>query len=122
MEPEIYQVIVNNMGVKPAGSIAKEALDKSAALFEEIYPDTAEQLKNGSYVDDLRVVDESDVALKERTKEADEILDHAGMKVHRWIYSGETAANVELGNITKLNISGGLSRVNPSMDFHSGMI
>ena len=64
MELEIYQVIVNNMGVKPAGSIAKEALDKSAALYEEIYPDTAEQLKNGSYVDDLGVVEESDEALK----------------------------------------------------------
>ena len=46
-------------------------------------------------------MEESDEALKDRTKEVDEILDHAGMKVHRWIYSGESAANVELGNITE---------------------
>ena len=101
-EPEIYQVIVNNMGIKPAGSIAKEAMDKSTDLFEEEYPNTAEQLKNGSYVDDLGVVEESRKSLKERTREADEILDHAGMKVHRWIYSGEEDADdVKLGNITE---------------------
>merc|ERR1711905_98689 len=100
MEPEIYQVIVNNMGIKPAGSIAEEAMDKSTDLFEEEYPNTAEQLKNGSYVDDLGVVEESRETLRERTQEADEILDHAGMKVHRWIYSGESAGSVEMGNIT----------------------
>ena len=44
-DPEIFQVIVNNMGVKPAGSIAKAALDKSAEVFKTMYPDTAEQLK-----------------------------------------------------------------------------
>ena len=88
------------MGIKPTGSIAKEAMDKSADLFEETYPNTAEQLKNGSYVDDLGVVEESREELRERTREADEILEHAGMKVHKWIYSGEDADSVELGNIT----------------------
>ena len=57
-EPETYQVVVNNMGVKPAGSIAKMALDKSADVFNETYPTTAEQLKEGSYLDDLGVMDE----------------------------------------------------------------
>ena len=46
------------------------------------------------------MVEESDEALRERTQEADEILKHAGMKVHKWIYSGEEADSVELGNIT----------------------
>merc|ERR1712237_82316 len=99
-EPEMYRVVVNNMGIKPACSIAKEAMDKSAELFEDVYPNTAEQLKTGSYVDDLGVVDESDEALKERTQEADEILKHVGMKVPKWLYSGEEADSVELGNIT----------------------
>ena len=99
-DPEIFQVIVNNMGVKPAGSIAKSALDKSAKVFEKMYPDTAKQLKDGSYVDDLGVMEETMEALKQRTKEADEILDHAGMKVHKWIYSGESAGSIEMGNLT----------------------
>ena len=88
------------MGVRPAGSIAKSALDKSAEVFEEMYPDTAEQLKNGSYVDDLGVVEETMEALRQRTQEADEILDHAGIKVHKWIYSRESAGSIELGNYT----------------------
>ena len=46
------------------------------------------------------MVKENGVELRERTKEADVILDHAGMKVHKWIYSGEDADSVELGNIT----------------------
>ena len=45
-EPETYQVICNNMGVKPAGSIAKTALDKSANIHAEVYPETSQQLKD----------------------------------------------------------------------------
>merc|ERR1712030_7798 len=69
-EPEMYQVVVNNM---PAGSIAMVAMDKSAELFEDVYPNTAEQLKNGSYVDDLGVVEESSEPLRERTRDADDV-------------------------------------------------
>ena len=42
-EPEMYCVVVNNMGIKPAGSIAKEAMDKSADLFEDKYPNIRAQ-------------------------------------------------------------------------------
>ena len=52
-DPETYQVVRNNMGVKPSGSIAKTALDLSADKYEEKYPSTAQQLKDKSYVDDL---------------------------------------------------------------------
>ena len=37
-EPETYQVLVNNIGVKPAGAIASLALQKSADLFEPRFP------------------------------------------------------------------------------------
>ena len=83
IKPETYQVICNNMGVKPGSSIAKTALDKSADTFIKIYPSMAQQLKDGSYVDDLGVTAEQLPSLKESTKEADEILGHAGMSVHK---------------------------------------
>ena len=98
-DPETYQVVVNNMGVKPAGSITKMALDKSVDMFNKMYPVTAEQLKEGSYVDDLGVVDKDMPALMQRTEEADEILAHAGMLVHKWIYSKESGT-VDMGNLT----------------------
>ena len=34
---EDYQVVVNNIGVKPSGSISKTALYKSADIFQEMY-------------------------------------------------------------------------------------
>ena len=46
-KPEMYQVKVNNIGVKPSGSIVMTVLDKSADTFQDMYPDTVEQLKKG---------------------------------------------------------------------------
>ena len=51
-------------------------------------------------MDDLAAVEESMPALKERTAKADKILEHAGMEVHKWIYSKEEGETVELGNMT----------------------
>ena len=52
-QPKTYQVIVNNIGVKPAGAIATLALRKSTEVFDTQYPVTARQLREKSYVDDL---------------------------------------------------------------------
>ena len=95
--------ICNNMGIKPAGSIAKTALDLSADKFKEIYPATSQQLKDSSYVDDLGVTDKQLDSLKERTNEAVKILADAGMKVHKWIYSREDMEtdSVEWGNLAE---------------------
>ena len=50
---ETYQVVVNNIGVKPAGAIATLALQKSSDMHRDKFPITAVQLKKKSYVDDL---------------------------------------------------------------------
>ena len=52
-EPEVYQVVVNNIGVKPAGAIATRAFHMSAEMHEDQFPETARMLKEQSYVDDL---------------------------------------------------------------------
>ena len=82
-DPETYQVVRNNMCVKPLGSIAKTALDLSADKYAVMYPSMAQQLKDKSYVDDLGVTDEQLDSLKQRTVEADEIIADAGMQVHK---------------------------------------
>ena len=81
--PETLQVIVNNVGVKPAGAIATTALYKSADVFEERFPETVEQIKNQSYVDDIRLTNLDDEKLARKTQQVDEILNHANMKVKR---------------------------------------
>ena len=52
-EADTYQVLVNNIGVKPAGAIATLALQNSAEIFSSKYPLTTEQLVKKSYVDDI---------------------------------------------------------------------
>ena len=83
-DPLVYQVVVNNIGVKPAGCIATLALYKSADHFQEKYPATRRQLKDNSYVDDLGLTGKNRSELKKRTQEADEILAHANMKIRSW--------------------------------------
>ena len=86
--PDTYQVTVNNIGVKPAGTIATLCLQKSSDLHRDQYPDTAKQLIDRSYVDDLGITASTRQILMKRTYEADQILKHAGMKVKGWTYSG----------------------------------
>ena len=96
-EPETYMVLVNNMGIKPAGSIAATALYNSCNEFSTKYPVTSEEIKDSSYVDDLGLTAEDKVSQRKKCKEADEILEHANMKVHKWIVSGDLEDPVEIG-------------------------
>ena len=48
-----FQVVVNNIGVKPAGAIASLALQKSSEVFSQDFPITSRQLVEKSYVDDI---------------------------------------------------------------------
>ena len=51
-EPITYQVLVNNIWVKPGGAIITVALQKSAAMLEQEFSETASQVVKESYVDD----------------------------------------------------------------------
>ena len=60
-------------------------------------PVIADQIKEKSCVDDLCVTEESCDSLRQRTKEADEILEHANMKVKNWIVSRDDKDPVKIG-------------------------
>ena len=79
--PETLQVIMNNIGVKPAGAIANTSMYKSAYYFKDRFPENVRQLKNQSYEDDIGLTDSDDEKLAEKTKPADEVLNHANRKV-----------------------------------------
>ena len=101
---ETYQVVVNNIGVKPAGAIATVALRKSADEFQIKYPITAVQLRNRSYVDDLGLSASSLAMLKQRTQEADEILGHANMHVKKWTMSGDRNREIKVGETAEVGL------------------
>ena len=103
LEPKIYQVVVNNIGVKPAGAIAALALQKSSDMHAKDFPITSEQLKRKSYVDDLGITAKDMKTLKQQTYKADLVLKHANMKVKRWVYSGDTLASpVDVGEVSSV--------------------
>ena len=52
-QPDVYVMERVNMGDSPAPAISTEAVYKTANLFQEESPETAEMLKRTSYVDDL---------------------------------------------------------------------
>ena len=54
---ETFQVIVNNIGVKLAGLVAKIALYKSAKSFVDRFLEVVEQLKSQIYVDHIGLTD-----------------------------------------------------------------
>ena len=104
-EPSTYQVVVNNIGVKPAGAIATVALQKSCDVFSSTFPVTSLQIKNKSYVDDLGLSANTKEALKKRIAEADQILKHANMHVKKWVTSGETSTKeIEVGNTEDMTL------------------
>ena len=51
--PEIYVSQVNNFGLKPAGPVASIALNLTADMCGEMYPEAAKAIKKCNYVDDL---------------------------------------------------------------------
>ena len=106
-EPQTHQVAVNNIGVKPAGAIAAVALHKSTEAHRQDFPETAEQIKESSYVDDLGLTAVSKEDLMRKTKEANQILQHAGMRVKKWICSGDHQGLVEVGELRECSSAEG---------------
>ena len=53
------------------------------------------QIKQQSYIDNIWLTDLDVGRLAEKTQQADKILEHANMKVKRWIVSGDSQGEVE---------------------------
>ena len=105
-EASTHQVLVNNIGVKPAGAIATLALQNSAEVFSNKYPLTTDQLIKKSYVDDIGLTEKTLKSLKLRTKDADVVLEHANMYIKRWTYSGDMqASDVTMGEAAEVVLS-----------------
>ena len=90
-------VKVNNIGIKPSGCIATSALEKTCDMFSEKYPETSEELKDQSYVDDVGLGAPTIAELEQKVKEADEIFEAGGMKCKGWRFSHKARDEVEFG-------------------------
>ena len=95
--PKTYAVVRNNFGVKPANCIATSALHKSADKFSEIYPVASKEVKEQTYVDDALIAARNKEEAIVKTRQFDEILDHADMPNKGWLYSGDESNALPIG-------------------------
>ena len=102
--PDVYIIQRVNMGDKPAGAIASEALYKTAEMFKCDYPKVADLLTQSTYVDDIidsvPSLDDA-VTLACNTSK---VLKEAGFQVKSWLFSGEKVPRVDPSVIPMSNV------------------
>ena len=99
-EPSTYVITRVNMGDRPAGAIATEALYKTAEMFSSVNREAAEFIKNGSYVDDLINSVKSLEVAKALTSDTEKILAKGNFNIKFWIYSGQESESVQILGVT----------------------
>jgi hypothetical protein len=95
--PTTFVIPVNYFGVTPANTIATSALLSSADKFLSVYPEACQAIKEQTYIDDELVAAENREKLILKTKQMDEITEHAGMPNKGWTYSGDDSSTVQIG-------------------------
>ncbi|XP_067950495.1 uncharacterized protein [Watersipora subatra] len=93
--PDVYTIQRVNMGEKPAGAIASEALYKTASMFEVDYPRVAALLRRSTYVDDIIDSVESQGSAVKLACDTNAVLSKAGFRVKSWLLIGEKSPRVD---------------------------
>ena len=94
-DPDIFVITSVSFGDKPAGNIAITALQKTAEMGENRYPDAASVILKNTYVDDIVDSVNSHKEVVELTKQIDELMESGGFKVKVWSLSN-TSINEEV--------------------------
>ncbi|XP_071519109.1 uncharacterized protein [Panulirus ornatus] len=87
-EPDHYCLQTVTFGDRPIGVIAITAFHKTAEMFKDKYPETADMIINNSYVDDILHSCESAEETLERMKTTEEFLKRGGFQTKQWVMSG----------------------------------
>ena len=101
--PKTYIMLRVNMGDRPAGAIATEALYKTADMFQSDMPRASELLKGNSYVDDLMDSVPSIKEAKELTEGAEHMMSKGGFIIKFWLFSGDHVEESN-GTVTVLGV------------------
>ena len=98
--PDIYVMTRVNIGDRPAGQIATEALYKTADLFHSDSPSAAKLLKDSTYVDDILDSIPNRNTAEVLSKEAEEMLLKGGFHIKFWQFSGEKLISKQVKDTT----------------------
>ena len=89
-----------NIGDRPAGQIATEALYKTADLFHSDSPSAAKLLKDSTYVDDILDSISNRNTAEVLSKEAEEMLLKGGFHIKFWQFSGKKLISKQVKDTT----------------------
>ena len=88
-EDSLYAITRVNMGDRPSACIAQVCLRKAAETDQNDYPEAAEVIKKGTYMDDIVTSTSNKEEGDKRMEEMEGILQKNGFKIKAWIKSGE---------------------------------
>jgi hypothetical protein len=85
-----------SFGDRPSGTIAALALQKTAQMGKDRYPQAAEVVLNSTYVDDIiDSLDTNDEAIQ-ISRDISELIRPGGFKIKEWFISNDKSMNTEI--------------------------
>ena len=93
--PETFMVPRVSFGDRPAGAIAAVALQKTAEMSKEAFPEAADVVLKNTYVDDILDSFEDEEVAKKITREIDELLSIGGFNTKGWVFSWKLSSKSE---------------------------
>ena len=92
---QMYVMTALNFGDRPSGSIASAALDMTASMSENEYPEACKMIKNNSYMDDILNSVSTRAECDKLKTYVTSVLERRGFKIKEWITSGERNQQAE---------------------------
>ena len=88
-EPQVYALTRVTFGDRPSGILATMAMQYTALMHKELYPDVVDVVHRDTYVDDMLPNAGSRSEAQRLTQRVDMVLAEGNFKVKGWVISGE---------------------------------
>ena len=93
IEPDVYVMTSVSFGDRSAGNIAIVALQKTAEMAKEEFPQAVDIILKNSYVDDIAgTVKDIQTAVR-ITNEVDSIMKQGGFEIKQWFFTSFSSCN-----------------------------
>ena len=105
---EILQAVIITLmyGVKSVSAQSEEAIIRLAQDFKKQYPNLAELLLTGRYVDDMAISKSTREELKKLVEDADKVFATVGIVCKGWTFDGEDPPEEVSGGDPSIGVAG----------------
>ena len=85
IRPKTFAMTVVNFGNRPSGVIALTALQRTAGMYKDVFPEASRIITQNSYMDDIMESTDKKEKLTELIKQIEDILHSGGFKIKEWV-------------------------------------